>query len=209
VRYEAVIFDLGGVVLDSPLHAIARYERDCGIPSGFVNRVVVASGPGGAWARLERGEIEMEAFFVAFESDCRAAGRALSARALMERIADASRPRPAMLAAVAAIRARGLKAAALTNNWGGEGDATRPLEPHFDAFIESSTLGLRKPDPRIYQHACAAIPVEPERAVFLDDIGRNLKTARELGMTTIKVDRPEDALAELARVLGFPLRAPS
>ena len=208
VSYEAVIFDLGGVVLGSPLHAIARYERDHGIPTGFINRVVVESGSGGAWSRLERGELELEAFYAAFEGDCQAAGEAISARLLMERIAEISQPRPSMLAAVGTIRSRGLKAAALTNNWGGEGDSTRPLEPLFDAFIESSALGLRKPDPRIYRHACSVIEVEPARAVFLDDIGRNLKTARELGMTTIKVDEPEAALAELERVLGFVLRHP-
>jgi putative hydrolase of the HAD superfamily len=206
VSYEAVIFDLGGVVLGSPLHAIAHYEREHGIPAGFINRVVVESGSGGAWARLERGELELEAFYTAFEGDCQAAGEAIAARVLMERIAEISQPRPSMLAAVGAIRSRGLKAAALTNNWGGEGDSTRPLEPLFDAFIESSALGLRKPDPRIYRHACSVIGVEPAHAVFLDDIGRNLKTARELGMTTIKVDEPEAALAELERILGFVLR---
>ncbi len=206
--YDAVIFDLGGVVLGSPLHAIARYERDHGIPTGFINRVVVESGSGGAWSRLERGELELEAFYAAFEGDCQAAGEGISARLLMKRIAEISQPRPNMLAAVSAIRSRGLKAAALTNNWGGDGDSTRPLEPLFDAFIESSAVGLRKPDPRIYRHACSVIEVEPARAVFLDDIGRNLKTARELGMTTIKVDEPEAALEELERVLGFALCHP-
>jgi epoxide hydrolase-like predicted phosphatase len=111
-----------------------------------------------------------------------------------------------MLEAVRRIRARGLLAAALTNNWAGEGDATRALEPHFDVFVESSAVGLRKPDPRIYAYACERIGVEPREAVFLDDIGRNLKPARELGMLTIKVDEPEGALAELEEVLGFPLR---
>ncbi len=205
MRYEAVIFDLGGVILGSPLHAIARYERDGGFPQGFINRVVVESGRQGAWSRLERGELPMHAFYGAFEDDCRAAGETISARTLMERIGEIAQPRPAMLAAVRSIRDRGLKAAALTNNWSGEGDATRSLEIHFDAFVESSVLGLRKPDPRIYTHTCRVIGVDPARAVFLDDIGRNLKPARVLGMTTIKVNDPESALAELARVLGFEL----
>ncbi len=205
MNYEAVIFDLGGVVLGSPLHAIARYERDEGFPQGFINRVVVESGRHGAWSRLERGELAIDAFYGAFEDDCRAAGETISARTLMERIGDIAQPRPAMLAAVRSIRDRGLKAAALTNNWSGEGDATRSLEAHFDAFVESSVLGLRKPDPRIYTHTCRLIGVDPARAVFLDDIGRNLKAARELGMTTIKVSDPGSALAELARVLGFEL----
>jgi epoxide hydrolase-like predicted phosphatase len=111
-----------------------------------------------------------------------------------------------MLEAIRSIRARGIVAAALTNNWGGEGDGTRALRPHFDVFVESSVVGLRKPDPRIYQHACEAIGIEPERAIFLDDIGRNLKTARQLGMTTIKVTEPDAALAELEATLGFSVR---
>ena len=143
----------------------------------------------------------------AFESDCARAGRTLDARALMARMAEAAQPRPAMLDAIRAIRARGLRAAALTNNWATEerDDGTRALRGHFDAFFESSALGLQKPDPRIYAHACKELGIEPAAAVFLDDIGRNLKTARELGMTTIKVDTPEQALAELEEVLGFTL----
>jgi putative hydrolase of the HAD superfamily len=204
-RFTAVIFDLGGVVLGSPLHAIAAFERELGIAEGFVNRLVVESGPGGAWSRLERGELALEDFYAAFEAECERAGARIPARGLMERIAQGSGPRPAMLAAVARIRERGLAAAALTNNWSGEGDATRALRGHFDVFVESSALGLRKPDPRIYRHALAELRVEPRRAVFLDDIGRNLKPARELGMATIKVADPDVALSELATLVGFPL----
>jgi putative hydrolase of the HAD superfamily len=200
-----VIFDLGGVVLGSPLHAIALFEREHGIPEGFVNRVVVESGPTGAWARLERGELDLERFTPAFEADCERAGRRVAARPMMERISAASGPRPAMLRAVARIRRRGLKAAALTNNWSGEGDATRALRGHFDVFVESCTLGLRKPDPRIYEHTLAQLGVEAPASVFLDDIGSNLKTARALGIATIKVTDPEQALAELSGLLGFPL----
>jgi epoxide hydrolase-like predicted phosphatase len=200
-----VIFDLGGVILDSPLHAIARFERERDIEPGFVNRVVVAAGQGGAWARLERGELSMEAFFAAFEGDCAAAGRRLSARALMECIAEAAEPRPRMLEAVRRIRSSGLRTAALTNNWVGDGMGADVLKPCFDVFVESSVVGLRKPDPRIYRHTCDAIGVVPSEAIFLDDIGRNLKTARALGMTTIKVDDPDDALKELEALLGFTL----
>ncbi|MDJ0847340.1 MAG: HAD family phosphatase [Myxococcota bacterium] len=208
MRFGAVIFDLGGVVLGSPLHAIAAYERELEIPAGFINRVVVDTGPGGAWSRLERGELSLDAFYPAFESDCREAGRDISARAMMERMAAASAPRPAMLGAVRRIRDRGLKTAALTNNWETEEpeEGSRALRGHFDAFIESSVVGLRKPDPRIYRHACDEIGVAPGAAVFLDDIGRNLKAARELGMTTVKVEEPDAALAELEALLGFALR---
>jgi putative hydrolase of the HAD superfamily len=208
VRHRAVIFDLGGVVLDSPLHAIAAFERECGLPAGFVNRVVVDTGASGAWARLERGELPLAEFTVAFERDCAEAGQQLSAGRMMERIAGASAPRPAMLEAVRRVRRSGRKAAALTNNWAAEGDAGAgaALRPHFDVFVESSALGLRKPDPRIYRYTCAQLAVEPGEAVFLDDIGRNLKAARALGMTTIKVEDADAALAELERVLGLALR---
>jgi putative hydrolase of the HAD superfamily len=207
VKFRAVLFDLGGVVLDSPLHAIARFERDQGIPEGFVNRVVASTGPEGAWGRLERGLLDLEAFVLAFEADCAAAGRQLSARALMLRIGETAQPRAPMLEAIRRIRARGLLAAALTNNWasGSRDDGTGALRGHFDAFFESSVLGLQKPDPRIYEHACASLGIRPREVVFLDDIGRNLKSARALGMTTVRVLEPHSALAELEEILGFPL----
>ena len=202
-----MLFDLGGVVMGSPLHAIADDDRDAGIAAGFVNRLVVASGAAGAWSRLERGELGLEAFYAAFDAECAAAGEPVSARAMMERIAQASQPRPRMLAAIASIRARGLATAALTNNWVGADGATGVdrLAPHFDAVIESAVVGLRKPDPRIYALALERLGVAAPEVVFLDDIGRNLKPARALGMHTIKVDAEEQALAELARLLGFPL----
>lgn len=207
-EHRAVIFDLGGVVLGSPLHAIAEFETHHDIPAGFVNRVVAETGPEGAWGRLERGLLDLERFVAAFEADCARAGRRIDARAMMERMAAASQPRPRMLDAVRRIRDAGLLAAALTNNWASEerDDGTRALRHHFDAFFESSVLGLQKPDPRIYHHACRELGIEPVEAVFLDDIGRNLKSARALGMTTLKVDDPDQALDELERVLGIVLR---
>jgi putative hydrolase of the HAD superfamily len=203
---EAVIFDLGGVVMESPLHAIARYERDHGVPPGAINRAVMASGETGAWARLERGELTVAGFCGPFEADCRRSGIEVSAVRLMGYVAEASRPRPRMLEAIHRIRARGLRAGALTNNWVAEGRRpTDDLRAHFDAFVESAVVGLRKPDPRIYELACQALGVAPARAAFLDDIGHNLKPARALGMATIKVDDPDRALEELGALLGFAL----
>lgn len=210
VPYEAVLFDLGGVVLGSPLHAIARYEREAGLPAGFVNRLVVATGPGGAWSRLERGELPMEAFYAAFEAEGAEADGRLDARAMMERVHAESLPRPAMLEALRRLRAAGLRTGAVTNNWAPEGERGGTgslLRPHFDAFIESCVVGVRKPDPRIYAIACEAVSVTPARTVFLDDIGANVKAARALGMATIKVDEPDAALAELEVLVGIDLRA--
>jgi len=203
---EAVVFDLGGVVMDSPLHAIARYERDHALPAGAINRVVVDTGDAGAWSRLERGELTLEAFCSPFEDDCRASGVELSGARLMAYIAEAGVPRPRMLEAIRRIRGHGLRTAALTNNWVREGSREgHRLREHFDVFVESAVVGLRKPDPRIYELVCRELGVAPSRAAFLDDIGRNLKTARALGMSTIKVDDPDVALRELGALLGFDL----
>jgi putative hydrolase of the HAD superfamily len=203
-RVAAVIFDIGGVVQDSPLHAIARYEREHGLPPNAINRVVVAAGEAGAWARLERGELTVATFCAPFETDCAARGLAVAATRLMAYVAAASRPRPRMLQAIGTIRARGLRVGALTNNWIVDGRRpTDDLRRHFDVFVESAVAGLRKPDPRIYELVCRELGVPPPRAVFLDDIGANLKPARALGMATIKVEDPEPALRELSALLGF------
>jgi epoxide hydrolase-like predicted phosphatase len=200
---RAVVFDLGGVVVDSPLHAIARYERDHGIDHNAINHSIVAAGERGAWSRLERGELVLDDFFAPFETDCGSAGLVVDGRRMMQYIAEAGGPRPQMLRAIERIREERLAVAALTNNWPSDGE--NPLRERFDVFIESSVVGMRKPDPRIYELVCAELSVAPDAAAFLDDIGRNLKSARALGMTTIKVDDPDTALRELEEVLGFGL----
>jgi putative hydrolase of the HAD superfamily len=198
---------VGGVVQDSPLHAIARYERDHGLPADAINRAVVASGDAGAWSRLERGELTVEAWCAPFEVDCRARGVAVDARKLMGYIAQAGRARPQMLRAIARLRERGLRVGALTNNWATDNapSGPPPLSLHFDAFVESRAVGMRKPDPRMYQLICRELGVAPPQAAFLDDIGSNLKSARALGMHTIKVNDPDDALHELSTLVGFDL----
>jgi putative hydrolase of the HAD superfamily len=215
-KIAAVVFDIGGVVQDSPLHAIARYERERGIEPNAINRVVVAAGEQGAWARLERGELTAQTFVEPFEADCRAHGISVDGRYLMAKIAETSVPRPVMLEAIRRIRAAGLRVAALTNNWvadtprhgpDGAETARSRLDLQFDVFVESAVVGLRKPDPRIYALVCEKLGLDPSRVAFLDDIGRNLKPARELGMATIKVDDPEQALRELGALLGLDLIA--
>jgi putative hydrolase of the HAD superfamily len=208
-----VVFDIGGVVQDSPLHAIARYEREHGVEPGAINRTVVEAGERGAWARLERGELTVAAFCEPFEAECRSRGAAVDARRLMAVIAEAGVPRPGMLEAIRRIRARGLRVAALTNNWMGDTPSgaaapargARALGERFDVVVESAVVGLRKPDPRIYALVCEKLALAPARVAFLDDIGRNLKPARELGMATIKVDDPDAALRALGTLLGFDL----
>ena len=206
-RIAGVLFDIGGVVQDSPLHAIARYERDHGLPPDAINHAVVASGEAGAWSRLERGELTVEAWCAPFEADCRAHGVAVDGRRLMRYIAEAGRERPQMLRAIARLRGRGLRVGALTNNWAREDGEPGPhrLRPHLDLVIESQAVGMRKPDPRIYQLACRELGVVPAETAFLDDNGLNLKSARALGLHTIKVSDPDVALRELSLLVGFDL----
>jgi putative hydrolase of the HAD superfamily len=202
----AVVFDLGGVVLDSPLAVFAAYERELGLPVHTLNRAIVALGTASAWARLERGELTMEQFHSAFDSEMAPHG-GVSARLLMERIASATAVRPAAVAAIRKLRAAKIKVAALTNNWVSDDQHSKmgELRSEFDVFIESTKVGLRKPDPRIYELACRELGVEPKQAAFLDDIGLNLKAARALGMTTIKVDDLPSALAKLSAAVGIEL----
>ncbi len=211
MRRTAVLFDLGGVVLGSPLHAIRDYEAELGLERNAINLVAANTAPTGAWSRLERGELEMDAFYPAFEADCLAAGIEMDAREMMTRMAASSEPRPMMLEAIRRLREADFRVGALTNNWAHTGDrdqpqrndGTRALKDRFDVFIESSVEGLRKPDPRIYTLACERLGRPPEETIFLDDIGPNLKPPRAMGMATIKVDTPEQALAELAPLVGL------
>ena len=207
-KFNAVLFDLGGVVLGSPLHAIAKYEEEIGIPRNFINKVVSETAPHGGWARLERGELSMTEFYEVFESDCRVAGHEISASTMMEKMAAATQPRSQMLEAIATLRSRAFKVAALTNNWASdEPEAAHPLREHFDVFIESSVEGLRKPDPAIYRLTCERLGAQPSTCIFLDDIGSNLKPARAMGLETIKVESPEAALQQLELLVGFSLQS--
>jgi putative hydrolase of the HAD superfamily len=180
----------------------------------------------GAWNALERGALTMDQFFDALEAEAAVAGFSLDARKLMGLIGSSLGPRPAMTHAITRIRAEKLKTAALTNNWRADaaepGMAQRGSNVHderrnstppglhemlvFDVIVESAREGLRKPDPRIYALTIARLDVLASEVVFLDDLGVNLKPARDMGMTTIKVVDPDDALAELEAVLGFPVR---
>jgi putative hydrolase of the HAD superfamily len=214
VTVRAVIFDLGGVVMPSPIDTFRAYEARTGLPHRFISQVVVGGGEDGAWSRFERGELDPAGFVAAFERECAAAGGTVDVTALLAEISSGAGPRPTYLEAIRRIRVAGLKTAALTNNWRRDDDTTMEgrlpeLATVFDVVVESAVEGLRKPDPRIYELVCARLDVRPEDAVFLDDLGVNLKPARALGMTTIKVGDPAAALDELETVLGFPLVAPA
>lgn len=206
---RAALFDFGGVILSSPFDAFADYEREQGLPQGTIRSVNATNPDENAWARLERSEVDLDGFCELFEAEARALGHDLDARAVIGLLAG--RLRPAMVEAVRRCRTR-LSTGLLTNNFvlrdrhvDREHEMAEVLGL-FDVVVESSRVGVRKPDPRFYQLACEALRIEPTEAVFLDDLGVNLKPARAMGMTTIKVVDPEDAITELERAVGFSLR---
>lgn len=208
---EAVIFDFGGVITTSPFEAFARYEEANGLPAGFIRMVNATNPTDNAWARLERGELDIDGFAKAFEAEATAAGHPVDGYIVLGLLAGDLRPE--MVEAVRRCHEE-LSVALLTNNFAPMGSAngmagaaeTAELLELFDVVIESSKVGVRKPDPAIYQLVCERLGVAPASAAFLDDLGVNLKPARAMGMTTIKVTDPDEALSELEAAIGFSLR---
>lgn len=206
MTYDAVVFDLGGVVMESPLHAINRFESLHGVEPGSITRLVASAGAQSAWTALETGRLPMAQFIVAFEAELSRAGVAVPVGKLMATIERETLPRPRMVSAVERLRDSGFAVAALTNNWVPfSGIDDQGLRPHFDVFVESFREGVNKPDPRIYRVLLDRLSIPADRIVYLDDIGRNLKPGRDLGMSTIKVDDPEEALRELGHRIGLDL----
>ena len=213
MTYRAVIFDVGGVIVDSPLPHFEAFERRSGLPAGTITALIGAGGATNAWARHERGEIDLDTFAALFGAEAAAEGHAVDGRALLAGLVGPVRPE--MAAAIETIRRRGLLVGLLTNTFptsNGDLGMGRPdlarIVALADAVVESSRVGLRKPEPEFYELACRRLRIAPREAVFLDDLGVNLKTARALGMRTIKVDDVDGALAELEDVLGFSVRRP-
>jgi putative hydrolase of the HAD superfamily len=203
---RAVLWDVGGVIFSSPFEAFARYERENGLPADFIRTLNATNSDTNAWAKLEQSAVSIDEFCALFEAEARAAGGELKALDVLGCLSGDIRPE--MLEAVKRCRQH-LKTAMLTNNFSGEerdaSSAMHELTQLFDVVIESSKVGVRKPDPRFYEMACKELEIEPSEAVFLDDLGVNLKPAKAMGMTTIKVVTPQQALADLEAVVGFPL----
>jgi len=207
----AVLWDFGGVILSSPFEAFRRYEATRGLPQDFIRTVNAAQPHANAWARLERSEITAAEFDAEFARESAVLGHEVRGADLLGLLGGEVRPE--MVTALDRVKAAGLATACLTNNivggsTGDDGDA-RPdvaaVMARFDVVLESSKLGVRKPEPAFYTLACERLGVEPVDCAFLDDLGVNLKPARAMGMTTIKVGDPAVAIAELGAVLGLDL----
>lgn len=218
---RAVLFDFGGVILTSPFEAFARFERARGLPEGFLRSVNSTNPDTNAWARLERGHLDVAGFNEAFAQESAQLGYRVAGADVLALLGGDIRP--AMVEALRRLRSSGaFVTGLLTNNFVG-GAAAEPDEVAaaripaawvevlgmFDAIVESSRVGVRKPDPRFYELACAELAIDPADAVFLDDLGVNLKPARAMGMATIKVADPQVALRELSDLVGLDLVGPA
>ena len=209
---RAVVWDFGGVFTSSPFVAFARYERGSGLPADFLRTVNTHNPDTNAWARLERSEITLDEFDAAFAAESAALGHRVPGKDVIRLLFG--EVRPAMVEALRRCRGS-LRTACITNNFGAIGpDVVSPeratawheVAGLFEFVLESSKVGVRKPEPAIYLMACERLGVRPEETVFLDDLGINLKPARALGMATIKVDDPDRALAELEEFTALRLR---
>ena len=217
---RAVLWDFGGVILTSPFEAFARYEAAADLPVGLIRSLNSTNPDTNAWAKFERSEVSIDEFAGLFEAEAASQGHAVDARAVMAALHGNIRPR--MVDAVRACKAAGFLVACLTNNVRlGPAEATktttttlrRTAQPErtdvaevmtlFDHVTESSVTGIRKPEPRFYELACEALGIRPTEAVFLDDLGINLKPAAAMGMRTIKVADPDVALTELSAHVGI------
>ena len=209
---EAVIWDFGGVFTSSPFEAFLRYERERGLPDNLIRQINGANHLENAWARFERAETDLDSFDREFAAEARALGYDVPGRDIIPLLAGDFRPE--MIEALGRIKSAGLATGCITNNVpsmqvSGAGTPANLYKGEimalFDTVIESSKIGLRKPDPKIYALMCERLNVSPDACVYLDDLGVNLKPARAMGMTTIKVESGAQAIAELERATGLAL----
>jgi len=208
---EAVIWDFGGVITTSPFEAFARFENERGLPPDIIRRTNSANHLDNAWAKFERAEIDIEAFDRLFAAESLALGAEVRGKEVLPLLSGDLRPE--MVEALRRIKTR-FKTGCITNNLPANaiGSASgrtlyiAEVMALFDRVIESAKIGLRKPDPRIYQMMVKTLGVDPARCVYLDDLGVNLKPARDMGMTTIKVVNAPQALAELEAATGLSLQ---
>ena len=207
---EAVIFDFGGVLTSSPFEAFARFETARGLPVDIIRRTNAANHLENAWAKFERAEVDIETFDRLFAEESLALGAEVRGRDVLPLLQGDLRPE--MVEALKRIKAQ-FKTGCITNNLPANaiGSLTgrslyiAEVMVLFDQVIESAKIGLRKPDPRIYRLMVETLKVDPNRCVYLDDLGVNLKPAREMGMTTIKVTSGAQAIAELEKATGLKL----
>ena len=207
--YEAVFFDFGGVITESPFEAFNTYEIEKEIPLGLISSVNQRNPHQNAWAKLERGEITADEFDLLFSQESRELGHQVSGLEVLKLVFTPVRPE--MIELLASLKGE-YKLSCLTNNFPRSNTITQLIGEQrfeswdsalslFDNVVESAKIGTRKPQKEFYEYACSVNSVSPNSVVFLDDIGINLKSAKELGITTIKVISGSQAIQDLQNIL--------
>ena len=210
---KAVFWDFGGVITSSPFESFNRFEKENNLPLDFLRSVNSTNPDSNAWAHLERNEINLEEFDLLFERESDELGHSVKGKDVIALLKGQIRPE--MITALEKIKGN-LIQACLTNNIQSMGDIDfegnvsaagkhEEVMSMFDFVFESSKENVRKPDPEFYLRACKRGDVDPSDVVFLDDLGINLKPAKALGMSTIKVADPKEALRELQALLDFDI----
>ena len=203
---KAVLWDFGGVILSSPFETFNRYEEEHGLPRDFLRTVNATNPHANAWARLERSDITPAEFDVEFANDSEALGHRVPGADVLALLAGDVRDE--MVELLDDLKRRGYLLACLTNNVGGEHASSErsstiaAIMARFDVVVESSKVGVRKPEVQFYEMACKLLGVDAKECVFLDDLGINLKPAAALGMKTIKVLSADQAIKDLHQILG-------
>ncbi|WP_295496699.1 HAD-IA family hydrolase [Sphingorhabdus sp. EL138] len=212
MTFNTVIFDFGGVVTTSPFEAFNRMEATRGLPKDFVRSVNARNPDDNAWAKFERAECDAAEFDALFAAEARALGQELDGASVIACLSGDIRP--AMAAALDVLKSKGFALGCITNNvptgkgagMAGSDEkaaAIAAVMERFDHIIESSKVGVRKPDPRIYAMMCAALAVAPSQCIYLDDLGINCKPAAAMGMAAIKVTSGDQALHDLGVLLAL------
>lgn len=208
---KAILWDFGGVLTTSPFEAFNRFEMQRGLPRDFIRRLNATNPDTNAWARFEASQIGLDEFDQAFLAESTAAGHPLPGSEVVALLGGDVRPR---MVEVLKRCKQDYRVACLTNNVrAGKGpgmaasiareNEVRAVMALFDHVLQSSKEGMRKPDPAFYLLACARLEVEPAEVLFMDDLGVNLKPAKALGMTTIKVISEHQIIGDLGRALGI------
>ena len=209
---SAVFWDFGGVFTGSPFH-LDGYARSLGTTNERLLEHVFGRYEANGdhpWHRLERGEGTLAEALEAADKSCRADGiEGFTSEGFFKAMSSGSsdQRRNLAVAKVRELTEAGIRQAIITNNAKEFGDMWRsliPVDELFEAVIDSSAVGMRKPDPAIYRLALERLEVaRPETSAFLDDFEPNVAAARDLGMHGVLVeDDITPALAELDRILG-------
>jgi len=198
-----LLVDWGGVLTTD---VFASFEQFCAVEGlePTTVRDAFRSDPRGRQALedLETGAVDEDGFAAAFAPVIGVA----DPDGLIDRLFGGMAVDEAMVGAVRAARAAGVRTGLISNSWGAERYDRDLLDTLFDGVVISGDVGMRKPHPDIYLLGAEAIDRLPEECVFVDDLGGNLKPARALGMATVLHKSAEDTIPQLEALLGLSLR---